>query len=62
MKKRIIAIFLLMLTLLTMCSCESDLEKATREANEAAKRAQESRQKANEAREKVEFLEAILGK
>lgn len=60
MKKRIVALFLLVLTMLTLCGCESDLERAQRELDEATKRANESRQKANEAKEKVRILEDFL--
>lgn len=62
MKRKMIAIMLLILTMISLCSCESDVEKAQRKLDAASQAAQEARQKANEAREKVEILEAILGK
>lgn len=60
MKKKIVAIILLVLTMLSLCSCESDLERAQRELDEATRRANESRQKAIEANEKVRVLEDFL--
>lgn len=60
MKKRIAAIFLLLLTLMSLCGCESDLERAQRELDEATKKAEESREKAKEAREKYEALDSFL--
>lgn len=62
MKKRIIAAFLLVLTMLTACSCESDLERAQRALDESTQRANEARQKSNEANEKVRVLESLLGR
>lgn len=61
MGKRIISVLLLILTLLTLCSCESDLEKAQREADEAAQKYAEAQRKADEAKEKVRILEYYLG-
>lgn len=61
MGKRIISVLLLVLILLTLCSCESDLEKAQRKADEAAQRYTEAQRKADEAKEKVRILEHYLG-
>lgn len=61
MKKKLIAVLLLVITMFSLSSCMSDAERAQRELDKATQKARESRQKANEAREKVEILEAILG-
>ena len=60
MKKKIVAFVLLVLTMFSLCSCESDLERAQRELDAATQRANEARQKANEANEKVRVLENFL--
>ena len=60
MKKKIIVVFLLILTMFSMCSCESDLERAQRELDAATQRANEARQALKEAKEKEEFLENFL--
>ena len=61
MKKRIIAALVLLLTKVSLCGCESDVDRAQREYEEAAQRAEEAWQKRNEAREKVKILENYLG-
>lgn len=59
MKRKMIAIMLLVLTMISLCSCESKTEK---ELNAARQAAQEARQKANEAREELRLLETLFGK
>ena len=59
--KRIMSVLFLMLTLLTLFNCESNVEKAQREVDEAAQKYAEAQRKADEAREKVRILEYYLG-
>lgn len=61
MKKRWIAIGLLVTALFTMSGCESDVERAERELKEATKKAQEAREKANDAQEQLNLLETLFG-
>ena len=49
MKKRLLAIVLLIVTLLTMSSCESENDRRQREYEEAKQRTEEARKKRDEA-------------
>ena len=59
-EKKIIVVLVLLLTILSLCGCESEVDRAQREYEEAAQRAEEAQQKSDEAREKVKILENFL--
>lgn len=59
--KKLMIFSLILLSLFTMTSCKSDLERAQEELDRARQRNSEAQQKKREAQQKVDFLEALIG-
>lgn len=62
MGKKVLAVFLLVFTLLSLCSCESEMERAERKLRESEKQAEEARKNAVDAWKELRTLETILGR
>lgn len=62
MGKKVLAVFLLVFTLLSLCSCESEIERAECKLRESEKQAEEARKNAVDAWKELRTLETILGR